>query len=314
MPVQVTGLRRVSAGATLQTWAFDAVRGAQVQPLILRRAPGEHRAGPVISLPAEAALIEAVRAQGVPVAQVVQVLQPAHGLGEGFVMTRISGETLARKLQRDDTFAAVRPRLAAQLGAALGHIHRVPLAALPPLPVASTAATLALLQAQQDALARPSAVFAWALRWLHAQRPPDPAPALVHGDFRVGNVIVDPVQGLAGVLDWELAHVGDPYQDLAWPLVPAWRFGQIDRPLGGLSDLPPYLAAWCAASGLAFDPARLRWWRVAGSLRWGLMCAGMRAWFASGRDTGVERAMIARRSSESELDLLRLLDTEDPHA
>lgn len=310
----MTGLRRVSAGATLQTWAFDAVVGGQVRPLILRRAPGAQRAGHVISLPAEAALIEAVRAQGVPVARVVQVLQPADGLGDGFVMTRISGETIARKLQRDEAFAVVRPRLAAQLGDALGHIHRVPLSALPPLPVASTAATLAFLQAEQDSLAQPSAVFAFALRWLHAQRPPDPEPALVHGDYRLGNVIVDPAQGLAAVLDWELAHVGDPYQDLAWPLVPAWRFGQIDRPVGGLSDLPPYLAAWCAASGRAPEPARLRWWRVAGSLRWGLMCAGMRAWFASGRDTGIERAMIARRSSESELDLLRLLDSEDPHA
>jgi aminoglycoside phosphotransferase (APT) family kinase protein len=109
-----------------------------------------------------------VRAQGVPVAQVVQVLQPAHGLGEGFVMTRISRRDAgAQAAAGRQAFAAVRPRLAAQLGAALGHIHRVPLAALPPLPVVSTAATLAFLQAEQDALARPSAVFAFALRWLH---------------------------------------------------------------------------------------------------------------------------------------------------
>lgn len=269
----------------------------------------------MLSLPAEAALISALADRGVPLARVVAVLQPRHGLGEGFVMTRVAGETIPRKLLRDDAFASVRPALPMQLAQALGAIHRVSLADLPPLPLQGTAATLAELQRQQDALARPSAVFAYALRWLHERVPPEPAtPCLVHGDFRLGNLLVDARQGLAAVLDWELAHAGDPHEDLAWIQLPPWRFGQIDRPLAGLSAAAPFVQAWEQATGRALEADRLRWWRVAGSLRWGLMCAGMRAWFASGRDTGIERAMIARRSSESELDLLRLLDTEDPHA
>lgn len=314
-PGTVEGLHRLSAGATQQTWSFDWVRGAGREPLILRRAPGTHRSPRVLPLPTEAALIAALAGSGVPLPRVVQVLQPDDGLGEGFVMSRIDGETIARKIQRDAAFDTVRPQLVTQFGRALAAVHAAEVSRLPALPTCATAATLAQLQAEHDALARPSAVFAFALRWLQQHQPPDPPrPVLVHGDYRLGNLMVHPADGLRAVLDWELAHVGDPAADLAWITLPPWRFGQIDRAVGGLGPREAFWAAYEAAGGPAVDPARVRWWQALGSLRWGLMCAGMRAWFASGRDRGMERATIARRTSESELDLLRLLTTEDPHA
>lgn len=314
--VAMAGLKRLTAGATLQTWSFDAVDGAGhvVQPLILRRSPGGLRAGETLSLTNEAALVRCVAHHGVPVAQVVHTLVDADGLGDGFVMLRLEGETIPRKLLRDAEFANARPRLVAQMGAALGAIHRVPTAGLPPMPVRSTAAMLQGMRGRISALPQASAVFEFALRWLQDQLPADPPTLrLVHGDFRIGNLMVN-AQGLHAVLDWEIAHLGDPAEDLAWICLPPWRFGNITQPVAGLGQREALYKAWQAATGEAVDPERVRWWQVMGSLRWGVGCAGMQDWFASGRDPTVERAMIARRVSENELDLLRLLAMEDAHA
>ena len=152
--------------------------------------------------------------------------------------------------------------------------------------------------------ARP--VFELAFRWLREHLPPAVTPVLVHGDYRHGNLIIG-TQGVHAVLDWELAHIGDPVEDLAWLCIPPWRFGELDKPVGGFGQREDLLAAYERASGRSIDRARLAWWDVLGSLRWGIMCADMPKWLRSGRDTSVERAMIARRASESELDLLRIL-------
>ena len=128
----------------------------------------------------------------------------------------------------------------------------------------------------------------------------------MHGDYRLGNVIVT-AEGLAAVLDWEIAHLGDPAEDLAWICLPPWRFGRIHQPVAGLGTREQLFEAWQAATGWRVDAHRVRWWQAAGSLRWGLGCAGMHEWFDSGRDPSVERAMIARRVSENEIDLLRLI-------
>jgi aminoglycoside phosphotransferase (APT) family kinase protein len=150
-------------------------------------------------------------------------------------------------------------------------------------------------------------VFDVALRWLRAHAPDEPAQLqLVHGDFRNGNLIVG-ADGVRAVLDWEVAHLGDPAEDLAWICLPPWRFGEMDRPVGGLGQREEMFRAYEAASGKRVDPGRVRFWEALGSLRWGVGCAGMFEWFDSGRDPSVERAMIARRVSESELDLLRVM-------
>ena len=304
---RVEGLRRLSAGATLETWSFDA-RGEHLDhPLILRRSPGGLRSSESVSLSTEADLLRALAGSAAPVPEVVHTLRPEDGLGDGFLMTRIAGETIPRKILRDDTFAAIRPQLVGQFGAILAAIHRVDTGSLPALPAKPHHTVLERLRQRQQAMGRPSPFFEYAMRWLQAHAPAPPTRLrLVHGDFRNGNLIIGP-DGVRAVLDWEVAHLGDPAADLAWLCLPPWRFGQLDRPAGGLGSREALLQAYVAAGGEPLEPERLRFWEALGSLRWWMGCAGMFEWFDSDRDPSVERAMIARRVSESELDLLRLI-------
>lgn len=304
---RVEGVRRLSAGATLETWSFDAVGASVRHPLILRRSPGGLRSTESLTLEVEADLIRALAGTGVPVPAVVHTLVPADELGDGFLMTRIEGETIPRKILRDEQFAAVRPRLVAEFGRILAALHAVDTARLPALPVRPTGTTLERLQSRYEAMGRPSAVFDVSFRWLRDNAPPEPErPRLVHGDFRNGNLMFG-ADGVRAVLDWEIAHLGDPAEDLAWICLPPWRFGELDRPVGGLGPREEMYRAYEQASGVRVDRDRVRYWEMLGSLRWGVGCAGMFDWFGSGRDPSVERAMIARRVSENEMDLVRIL-------
>jgi aminoglycoside phosphotransferase (APT) family kinase protein len=171
----------------------------------------------------------------------------------------------------------------------------------------NAAAEIAEFQREIDGFGWPRPVFQLALRWL---RDHDPGPServtLVHGDFRHGNLMIGP-DGVRAVLDWELAHLGDPMEDLGWICVNSWRFGVIDKPVGGFGTYEELFSGYEAASGIAVDVARVKFWEVMGTLRWGVMCVGMMQRFRLGPDHSMERAMIGRRSSETEIDLLRLL-------
>lgn len=308
-PVQ--GVQRLSGGASQETWALQLQRpGQPAQPLILRRAPpgaalrGKGNAG----LGAEAVLIRAAAAAGVPVPAVVAELQPEHGLGEGFVMQRLAGETLGRRVA-----AAHRPALAFQCGQALARIHALPVQAVP-------ISSLGLRQSQPAEEVRQQAewhachgtvrpVFQLALRWLADHAPSATRLALVHGDFRNGNLMVDlQAEGgaLVGVLDWELAQLGDPMADLGWLGMASWRYGQSSRAVGGFGHWAELFSGYRSAGGTV-DEARVRWWQVMGSLRWGVICESMVHAWLTGTEPVMEKAAIGRRASECEIDLLELL-------
>lgn len=306
----VTNLTRLSAGATNETWSLDAVRNAGVDPLILRRSAVGRGPG-VLSLQAEAHVLSAVHGCGVPVPEVRYVLAPQDALGEGFLMQRIAGATLPGKILRDAALASVRPKLASQLGGIAAAIHAIDLSRLPELPLLDAHHQVQHLHSQYQSQETARPVFELAFRWLREHLPPTVAAVLVHGDYRHGNLIVG-AQGVHAVLDWELAHIGDPVEDLAWLCIAPWRFGELDKPVGGFGTREELIDAYERASGRSIDPARLEWWDVLGSLRWGVMCADMPKWLRSGRDKSVERAMIARRASESELDLMRILSPRPP--
>jgi aminoglycoside phosphotransferase (APT) family kinase protein len=299
---------RLSGGASQETWSFDIVHPGGNIGAILRRAPAGYGAAPTraAGLKAEAVLMQLAHDAGVPSPRVLHVLEPRDELGNGFVMSRVEGETIPRKILRDDQFTAARPKLAHQLGGVLAAIHGLPLPQLPQLRGMTAAKEITELERDYRSLNWPRPVFELALRWLRDHDPgPSAEETLVHGDFRHGNLIIGP-DGLRAVLDWELAHTGDPMEDLGWICVNSWRFGEIDKPVGGFGSREELFAGYEAA-GRRVDPDRVMFWEVMGTLRWGVMCCGMMQRFRAGPDHSMERAMIGRRSSETEIDLLRLL-------
>lgn len=304
----VAGVRRLTGGANQETWGFDATGPGGVVPLILRRARGGSlKRATGAGLETEAVVLRVAHDHGVPTPEVVHVLPPGDPLGQGYVMRRIAGETIPRKILRGEAYAEVRPRLAGLCGRALAAIHAVPTDGLGMLGSFTPLGRVEWLHGHYIATGQVSPVFAYAFAWLRAHAPEMPGqPALVHGDFRNGNLMIGP-GGLNAVLDWENTHLGDPAEDLGWFCVPSWRFGNLDRPAGGFGSREELLAGYAAAGGSPPSPARLRFWEAYGSLYWGVVCARSVDEFRSGADPTVERAMIARRVSECELDLLRLI-------
>jgi len=305
--VTIDGLRRLSGGASRETWSFDAVEpNGTLHPLVLRRDPGTNIGQSDRST--EYALLVAAGAAGVAVPRVRLLLAPGDDLGQGFVMDRIEGETIPRRILRDDTYATARPRLAAQAGAIAAHIHAVPTAGLPDMPVNGALAQVDQYRSLLDAFREPHPAFELGLRRLEEHAPaPRAEPALVHGDFRNGNFIVD-TNGIAAVLDWELAHLGDPIEDLGWLCVKSWRFGVADRIAGGFGDLDDLLDAYEQAGGTRPDVDTVRWWVALGTLKWGVICIGQAMTHLNGIVRNVELAVLGRRVAEMEWDLLDLLD------
>ena len=294
---RVTDLRVLTGGASRATWAFSA----DGRPLILRTGPPDDvHAG----MELEAAALRRAAAAGAPVPQILAADDSGATVGDPYLICDfIGGETIVRKIARtlDDT---ARARLLDQCAQALAAIHR----ADPDGIGLSTADPLAQWRTQLDEMGDTTAVFEYAFRWLEQHRPARTPPVLVHGDFRMGNLIVDE-DGLAAVLDWELTHIGEALDDLAWFCIRAWRFGA-PRELGagGLGSIEDFVAAYESAGGAAVDRGALRWWLVAATLRWGVICRYQFERHRSGQTRSVELAAIGRRVCETEYDLLSLLE------
>lgn len=293
---EVTDLRRLTGGASRTTYAF----GADGRRLILRTGPpDEVHAG----MELEAAVQRLAADRGAPVPEILLASNSVEPLGNPYLIcTEIPGETIVRKIYRglDD---GGRAALLTQCAAALAAVHRADPAG------AQLAAedSLAQWRAELDVMGDTTATFEWAFRWLERHRPPSLPPTLVHGDFRMGNVIVAGSR-LAAVLDWELVHAGDPREDLAWFCIRAWRFGApkaLDA--GGLGSIEDFLAAYEAAGGAHVDPDEFRWWLALATLRWGVICRYQAERHLSGQTPSVELATIGRRVCETEWDLLNLL-------
>nr|MBF0684713.1 phosphotransferase family protein [Pseudomonas sp.] len=305
---QINSLRRLSGGASQEMWSFDVQGVGDTTPMILRRAPGgnEQASTGHAGYAAEARLNILAAQAGVPVPRIHLLLEPHHGLGSGFIMQRLEGEALGRKIVSDPHFAQARARLAWQCGAALATMHRIDASQVPGLRHAPAGDEFAHYVERHRSYGHSRPVFELAIRWLE-QNLPDTSveTTLVHGDFRNGNLLVNE-DGLCAVLDWELAHLGDPMEDLGWICVNSWRYGNIDKPVGGFGEREELFAGYESAGGRV-HPDRVRFWEILGSLKWGIMCEGMVHTYLSGTERNIEKLAIGRRASEAEIDLLRLL-------
>lgn len=305
-PGELSGLGRLSGGANMESWAFDWAGAGYV----LRRAPSaDYMAGRPYGQADEAALVMAAHAAGVKAPEVVGVLADSDAMGTGYVMRRVVAEVSPAKI-----LANPPPSLLADLGRELARIHAIPRQAIPPaIPLMDAADALAELKARFLSYGGDRPAIALAVKWCEDHLPAPADPVLVHGDYRMGNIMVDR-DGLAVVLDWELAHRGDAHEDLAFGCMTVWRFGQLDKPAFGVGGLDEYFAAYEAAGGTKVDRTRFRFWLVYRTLWWALGCLQMGQAWRSGADATVERVVVGRRTAEQELDLIRLLEEEAPDA
>jgi len=259
----IANLERLSGGANMESWAFACGEEAYV----LRRAPSaEVMAGRPLDHTSEAALIRAAHAAGVPAPEVVAELAPEDGIGSGFVMRRIAGTAAPATVLGEGGGALLE-----DIAAALAGIHRTP--PPPGLPELDPAQGVEALAAQFAAHGGDRPIIALGLAWLRASVPPASEPALVHGDFRIGNLMAEHGR-LTGVLDWEIAHLGDFHEDLAYGCMAVWRFGS-PKPGFGLGTLDELFEAYSAAGGQPVDPGRFRFWLVYRTVWWALGCLGM---------------------------------------
>ncbi|OBA80315.1 acyl-CoA dehydrogenase [Mycobacterium sp. 1164966.3] len=299
----IDNLHQLTGGASRTTWAFHAVIGAERRSLILRTGPPDDLHA---SMELEARTQAAAAAAGTPVPHILVADNSTAALGNPFLICdAIAGETIVRRIHRrlDDQD---RASLLQQCARALAAIHRADAHEL------ELAREDPLVQWRErlDAMGDTTATFELGFRWLTRHQPPPSSMVLVHGDFRMGNLIVDESR-LAAVLDWELVHLGEPYEDLAWFCIRAWRFGAPpSQGAGGLGSIESFLRGYEEAGGASVDRAAFRWWLALATLRWGVICRFQAERHLSGQARSVELATIGRRVCETEWDLLDLLDQE----
>ncbi|WP_086739949.1 phosphotransferase [Erythrobacter colymbi] len=297
--------QRLTGGAVMESWRF-AAGGSDY---VLRRAPSlAFMEGRPYGHSVEAALIEAARAKGVTAPEVVAVLEEADGLGSGFVMRALPGTADPKVILACDDPGALLRHIARDLA----RIHSLRQGDVPAgVPVMDYRAAIADLRQQFIDAGGDRPIIALGLRWLEDNCPSPVEPVLNHGDYRMGNLLVDG-SVLTGVLDWEIAHFGDPHEDLAFGCMAVWRFARYDRPALGLGSIADYIAAYEAEAGVTIDRARFRFWTIYRTVWWALGCLKMAAQWRSGADRMLERVVISRRTSEQELDLLLLLEEDAP--
>ena len=315
--VAIQNLARFSGGAGRETWGFDARIERTGEPQVIESV---FRCDPIKGVPSmpgralEYQLIKAAWDDGVVVPEPLWDGDDRFGV-KFFTMKRVAGETLGARLVRGEKYANARVLLPGQLAESLARIHRVRREAHPELAeLPGPAAGVSPAQAEVDNYEAsyrlntqdPHPVFELAFRWLRAHMPPVEERALVHGDYRLGNFIFDE-SGLRAVIDWELAHWGDPMEDIGWLAVKSWRFGG-KKPMAGVGDREAFFAAYEAAGGFPVDRERVRFWELFGNLRWGVITIGQVANYLTGRSKSVELASIGRRTAETEWELLNLLE------
>jgi aminoglycoside phosphotransferase (APT) family kinase protein len=304
--VGIDDLARMSGGASRETWSFTLNDGAQTKRLVLRRDPPGAPAK--TDRQSEVDVLQLAEAAGVPVPKVLWTADADELGSPGFFMNHVDGETIARRILREDEFAQARNVMAAQIGEIAARIHSIPADSLPALDVPDRKSTEIVLESYQtllDSLGEPHPAFELALRWLARRVPPSERTAVVHGDFRNGNFIVGP-DGIRAVLDWELVHIGDPWEDLAWVCTRSWRFGG-EGEVGGFGSRDDLYDAYEKTSGIAVDRDAVHWWEIMSNVKWGVMTIGQAFTHLWGHVPSLELAAIGRRTVETEYDVLNLI-------
>jgi aminoglycoside phosphotransferase (APT) family kinase protein len=307
-----TGLdtvERLSGGASQETYRIVMGSTSGARTLCLRRAAGggydeTRRPG----LDGEALLMQIARKSGVPAPDVYYVLQREDDLGGGFIMEWLEGEALGSRILRDEKYANLRTGLAYECGRIMARIHNIDVDSTglrARLQVLTTEDYVRQTWERYQALNVPQPMIDYVGQWLMRNLPKNDRVTLVHNEFRNGNFMVSSEKVL-GVLDWEIAHIGDPIRDLGWLCTNAWRYGE-SLPVGGFGSYEDLLRGYEEESGIRVDPSHVQFWEVFGSFWWSVTCLGMAEHFRAGPDRSIERAMIGRRTAEGQIDCVNIL-------
>jgi len=314
-PGTVHDLQRLTGGANKTTWSFDAIVDGARQPFILQLASTRvidesnpvAAASPHLTAEEDARLMIAAVKANVPAPRVRAILEPADGLGAGYVTERVAGETLATRILREERYASARASMATQCGTILAAIHRIPLSEVPFLKLLEPAEHVAVQRMIADYHGFRLPALELGLRWATEHAPKKVRRTVVHGDFRAGNFIVGE-DGIRCVLDWEIGQSGDPMQDLGWVCVKTWRFGG-KKPVGGFGTREDLFAAYEKAGGYSVDPGHVRFWEAHGSVKWAIGCLSLGT--RGVEENGIERCAIGRRIEEPLWDFLNLIEGRD---
>ena len=302
---KVSNLEPLTGGASKEIWKFEVSNAKQSTKMILRRGSGIE--GPLaIKTADEARIQKEVIKVGAPVPKILAVSKNEEELGDSYIMHFVEGESIARKILRDKEYKKALPILAYQCGEAIAKIHNVDINNFSFLPKKLAEDQLEDLYSTYQSFEQPSPVFEYAYLWLKEQDFGNFQESLVHGDFRLGNIIVN-AEGLQSIIDWELAHIGNPLQDLGWVCGNSWRFGKNDKVVGGFGELEDLLEGYNSVSKLKVNKEMVRCWQVFGTFRWGVICLIQAYAHLNGTINSIEKAAIGRRVSETEIDIVDLL-------
>ena len=302
---KVSNLEPLTGGASKEIWKFEVSNAKQPTKMILRRGSGIE--GPLaIKTADEARIQKEVIKVGAPVPKILAVSKNEEELGDSYIMHFVEGESIARKILRDKEYKKALPILAYQCGEAIAKIHNVDINNFSFLPKKPAEDQLEDLYSTYQSFEQPSPVFEYAYLWLKEQDFSNFQESLVHGDFRLGNIIVN-TDGLQSIIDWELAHIGNPLQDLGWVCGNSWRFGKNDKVVGGFGELEDLLEGYNSISKLKVNKEMVKCWQVFGTFRWGVICLIQAYAHLNGTINSIEKAAIGRRVSETEIDIVDLL-------
>lgn len=310
--VSIGELRPLAGGASRQSWALEATLPEGEATLVLRMDAPTTMNPEALSRSEEFRLLQVAYEAGVRCPRPYYLCPDPSVLGAPFfLMEYVSGESIGPRVVRRPELAEARQRLPRQMARQLARIHGIGAGDLDflPRPEQETSPArhlVATLRRRLQELGVHSPGLAAGLRWLELNPPSPGVRCLLHGDFRVGNLIVDE-DGLAAVIDWEFAHVGDPLEDVAWPLVRDWRFGNDHLRLGGIAEAGAYLALYEQETGRELNRSAVTYWEIMGNMKWAITCLVQAQRHLSGEDPSVELASLGRRSAEMEWELLSLI-------
>lgn len=303
-PVHEVAVSTLAGGASREILRFDARTADGTLTCVLR---ADHRGNEAPEAnAAEAAVLAAAGHAEVPCARLIHDDTAGELIGTpALLLEHVTGEAIARRILRDERFAAARTALPDDLARAAARVHAIDPAAVARAELTRLSDPVERLAADYREIGIVRPVIEVSLRRLAETRPPVGGESLVHGDFRLGNLMVDE-SGLAAVLDWELAHLGDPDEDLGYLCMRAWRFGGPGE-VAGLGDLDAFLGAYAEASGRRPDTAAVRWWQARATLWWAIGTLRQMQRAHEEHPNELELLAIGRRCAEQEHDLLRLL-------